>query len=96
MQFELDGCEPFEEDTWEGRLLRFGGVDGAVIRMGGQIPRCAVTTYDPDSGERDFGTLHAIKRLRGSNADGKLPFGVYAEVVEPGTVRVGDSAEPLG
>jgi uncharacterized protein YcbX len=64
--------------------------------MGGQIPRCAVTTYDPDSGVRDFGTLHAIKRLRGENGAGKLPFGVYAEVVEPGTVRVGDEAEPLG
>jgi uncharacterized protein YcbX len=100
MLFELDGCEPFEEDTWEGRLLRFGrsGNDldgGAVIRVGGQIPRCAVTTYDPDSGDRDFGTLHAIKQLRGENADRKLPFGVYGEVVEPGTVKVGDRAEPL-
>jgi uncharacterized protein YcbX len=102
MQFELDGCEPFEEDTWKGRLLRFGGGagtgdgrDGAVIRIGGQIPRCAVTTYDPDTGERDFSTLHAIKQLRGENADRKLPFGVYAEVAEPGTVRVGDAAEPL-
>jgi uncharacterized protein YcbX len=97
MQFELEGCEPFEEDTWQGRAVRLGPAGtGAVVRMGGQIPRCAVTTYDPDSGVRDFGTLHAIKRLRGENGAGKLPFGVYAEVVEPGTVRVGDEAEPLG
>ena len=93
MLFELDGCEPFEEDTWEGRLLRLGS---AVIRVGGQIPRCAVTTYDPETGERDFGTLHAIKEFRGVNADGKLPFGVYGEVVEPGTVQVGDGAALVG
>jgi MOSC domain-containing protein YiiM len=24
------------------------------------------------------------------SADGDLPFGVYADVLEPGTVRVGD------
>jgi uncharacterized protein YcbX len=92
MLFELAGCEPYEEDTWDGRLLRLGD---AVIRVGHQIPRCAVTTYDPDTGERDFGTLHEIKRQRGENADRKLPFGVYGEVVEPGTVRVGDPAVPL-
>jgi uncharacterized protein YcbX len=92
MLFELAGCEPYEEDTWNGRLLRLGE---AVIRVGGQIPRCAVTTYDPDTGERDFGTLHAIKRLRGENAAGKLPFGVYGDVAEPGTVRMGDPATVL-
>jgi len=93
--FELDGCAAFEEDTWEGRLLRLGGANGsgAVIRMGGQIPRCAVTTYDPDTGVRDFGTLHAITALRGVNDHGKLPFGVYADVAEPGTVSIGDPAE---
>jgi uncharacterized protein YcbX len=93
--FELDGCGPFEEDTWEGRLLRLGaaGNGGATIRMGGQIPRCAVTTYDPSTGERDFPTLHAITDLRGVNAAGKLPFGVYADVEEPGVVAVGDAAD---
>ena len=92
MLFELDGCEPYEEDTWSGRLLRLGD---ARIRVGGQIPRCAVTTYDPESGSRDFGTLHAIKQLRGENAERKLPFGVYGEVVESGMVRVGDPATPM-
>jgi uncharacterized protein YcbX len=61
--------------------------------VGGQIPRGAVTTYDPATGEHDFGTLHAITELRGVNAAGKLPFGVYAEVEEPGAVAVGDAAE---
>ena len=29
MQFELDGCEPFEEDTWDGGPVRIGG---AVVK----------------------------------------------------------------
>jgi MOSC domain-containing protein YiiM len=39
---------------------------------------------------RDFPTLHVIKGYRGVSAEGQLEFGVYAEVVEPGTVRIGD------
>jgi uncharacterized protein YcbX len=89
LNIELAGCEPFEEDTWEGRAMRIGD---AVIRVGGPIPRCAITTYDPDSGVRDFGTLKAIREVRGVTPQGKLNFGVYASVVEPGVIAVGDEA----
>jgi MOSC domain-containing protein YiiM len=34
-----------------------------------------------------------IKGYRGVSAQGNLEFGVYAEVLEPGTVRVGDGVE---
>lgn len=90
MLFDLDGSEPFEEDKWRGRELRVGG---ALLRVGGPVPRCAVTTQDPDTGIRDYDTLRAIRDLRGvREADGKsLNCGVYAEVVEPGRVRVGDA-----
>jgi uncharacterized protein YcbX len=91
MLVELDGCEPYEEDTWIGGLVRVGE---ALLRIPGPIPRCAVTTYDPDSGVRDFGTLRAIRDQRGRGPGGKLYFGVYGEVVEPGIVRVGDRADP--
>jgi MOSC domain-containing protein YiiM len=40
--------------------------------------------------KRDFSTLKVIKDYRGISPDGDLDFGVYASVVEPGTVRVGD------
>ncbi len=90
--FELDGCEPYEEDTWIGRTVRVGD---ATVRVPGQIPRCAVTTYDPDTGERDAGTLKAIKDTRGQGPDGELFFGVYGEVMQPGTVRVGDPVVPM-
>jgi uncharacterized protein YcbX len=89
---EMAGAEPYEEDSWIGRTIRLGG---AVARVPGPIPRCAVTTYDPDTGRRDVGTLKAIKGTRGQGPDGQLFFGVYGQVSEPGPVRVGDPVEPL-
>jgi len=86
----LAGCEPHEEDTWEGGLLRLGE---ALVRVGGPVPRCATTTRDPESGVRDFDTLREVKAYRGLRGGKHVDFGVYGEVVEPGRVRVGDPAE---
>jgi hypothetical protein len=90
MTFELDGCEPHEEDAWCGRRLRIGG---AVVRIGVSVPRCVITTLDPKTGVRDFPTLSVIKSYRGRTDDG-LPFGVYGQIEEPGVVRVGDPVQP--
>lgn len=90
MTFDLEGCGAYEEDTWAGRVV---GLGGAMVRVLGAVPRCVVTTLDPTTGERDFPTLAAIKRSRGV-IDGDLPFGVYAEILEPGDVAVGDAVEP--
>ena len=91
MLFTLAGCRPHEEDEWEGRLARIGD---AVIRVGGPVERCAMTTRDPDTGERDLDTLGLIKSYRGFSERRTLDFGVYAEIVQPGLVRVGDTVEP--
>jgi uncharacterized protein YcbX len=93
MLMDLDGCEPHEEDTWDGRAVRIGE---AVVRMAGPVPRCVVTTQDPETGLKDFETLKHIRRTRGTVADGRsraLMFGMYADVVEPGRIRVGDRLE---
>jgi uncharacterized protein YcbX len=92
MLVELAGCEPHEEDTWGGRRLRIGQ---AVVRVGGPIPRCVVTTLHPDVGIKDFDTLKAIAAYRGVTPDRDINFGVYAEVVEPGTIGVGDEVALL-
>ena len=94
MLLNLGGCDPHEEDGWRDRRVRVGE---AVLRVGGPVPRCAVTTQDPATGVRSLDTLGAIKRYRGVRAeDGKsLDFGVYARVEQPGRVRVGDAVEPL-
>jgi uncharacterized protein YcbX len=71
-------------------------VGEATIRVRGQIPRCIVTTLSPDSGVKDFRTLNMIARHRPRIAGrGGLPFGMYAEVVQGGRVRVGDPVEPI-
>jgi uncharacterized protein len=93
INLEVDGVEPYEEDTWDGREVRVGEV---TIRVGGQIPRCVVTTLAPDTGEKDFKTLNQLARYRPRiGAKGGLPFGMYARAVRTGRVRVGDPVEPI-
>jgi uncharacterized protein YcbX len=68
----------------------------AVVRPGGHIGRCAVTTQDPDTGIRSLDTLRLIAETRGHLLTTEpLPFGVWAEVIVPGRVRVGDPVERL-
>ena len=91
MLIEVAGAErPHQEDEWIGRDVRIGE---AVVRVTRPDPRCVITTQDPETGERDFPTLHVIRGYRGVREGRHLDFGVYAEVVTPATVRVGD---PLG
>jgi uncharacterized protein YcbX len=90
MLLEIEGCAPHEEDTWAGRHMRLGE---AVIEIGGPVPRCATTTRDPNTGRRDLDTLREIAAYRGKRDGKKIDFGVYAQVVRPGRVRVGDPVE---
>ena len=90
MLLELDGSHAHEEDTWRDLRARAGE---AVLRVRGPVPRCAVTTQDPDTGAVTLDTLRGIKSYRGLR-DGKLiDFGVYFDVEQPGRVRVGDPVE---
>ena len=91
MLVELDGCAPHEEDGWTGLRLRMGD---AIVRVGDGVPRCVLTTMHPDTGEPDFPTLDVLATYR--RREGELLFGVYADVEEPGRVRVGDAVEVLG
>lgn len=94
MLFELDGCEPHEEDSWVKRRVRIGE---AVVYLRNDVGRCAITTQNPDSGAPDLDTLRTIRTYRSETANEKgkkhLPFGVYGEVVEPGRVAVGDDVD---
>ncbi|HEX4467142.1 MAG TPA: MOSC N-terminal beta barrel domain-containing protein [Solirubrobacteraceae bacterium] len=91
MTIELDGVEPFAEDSWLGRTVEIG--DGSVL-VHGHVGRCIVTTKHPDSGVADLPTLDLLRAFR-ANTDTTepLPFGVYGEVTRPGVVRVGDRVE---
>ncbi|HEV2592885.1 MAG TPA: MOSC domain-containing protein [Gaiellaceae bacterium] len=93
MHFGIDGVDPHAEDTWLGKRVRLGD---AVVIPQGHVGRCAVTTQNPQTGSPDLDTLKALKRYRGElETTEPLPFGVYASVVEPGIVRVGDPVFPL-
>jgi MOSC domain-containing protein len=84
MTITIDGVEPWEEHGWSGRELVAGD---AMLRVTEPVPRCVVTTRDPDSGRRDAPTLKALATLRGRD---DVTFGVWCEVVAPGRVLVGD------
>ena len=93
MLFGVDGIEPHAEDAWVGGRVRIGE---AVAQLHGNVGRCVITTQHPDTGVRDLDTLRVIKDYRGeAPTTERLPFGVWGEVVEPGTVRLGDDVVPV-
>jgi uncharacterized protein YcbX len=91
MTFGIDGIPAYAEDRWIGRDVRIGG---ALVRVAGNVGRCAVTTHDPDTGRPSFDTLHVLQHERGHLPTSEpLPFGVWAEVVTAGPVALGDPVE---
>jgi uncharacterized protein YcbX len=93
MLFEIDGVEPYAEETWIDRDVRIGE---AVVRPRGNIGRCVVTTCDPDTATRDFDTLRVLAQHRKDvETNEPLPLGVVGTVVTPGRVRVGDAVLAL-
>lgn len=95
MTFGIDGVEAHAEDGWRGRDVRLGE---ALLRVTGNVGRCAVTTRHAETGVVDFPTLHHLAAYRrdGIETTEPLPFGVHARVLEPGRVRVGEAVEPVG
>ena len=87
--FLIDGCSPHEEDFWLGGVIQIG--PELLLRMVAPDPRCAITTFDPDTGQRDFDTPRLLLSYRpGARAP---HFGVYATVESTGAVSVGDQVE---
>jgi uncharacterized protein YcbX len=88
MLFEVDGVEPYAEDSWLGRDVRIGE---ATVRPLGNVGRCVITTCHPDTAERDFDTLGVLAAYRREiETTEPLPLGVAGAVVGPGHVRLGD------
>jgi uncharacterized protein len=90
---ETDDGEPFGEAAWLGATLDVGD-EGPLLRVVSPTERCAVTTFDPDTLQRDNRVLAGLARERDNF------FGVYATVVRPGWLAVGDPVrlvdEPAG
>jgi uncharacterized protein len=92
MLIDLEGAEAHEEDTWIGRRI---GVGDAILRVTKPDARCAITTQDPVIGMRDLDTLRTIISYRGLREGKHADFGVLADVVQPGRIRVGDEVSVL-
>jgi uncharacterized protein YcbX len=83
----FSGGAPFEELGWVGREAMLGG---ARLRVFKRTQRCAATEVNPETAERDARPPRwLVQHYR--HAD----MGVYAEVLEGGTVALGDSLELL-
>lgn len=80
----LDGTDPWQEFDWIGHEIRIGN---ALLRVEEPIERCAHTKANPLTGARDADTLGVLERNFGHQN-----FGVYARVVQGGTVRISDTA----
>jgi uncharacterized protein YcbX len=82
----FDGGSAWQEFNWIGQVFRIGT---ARLRIVERIGRCAATTVDPATAERD---LNIPKIL--SKAYGHSDCGVYAEIMAGGTVAEGDEIVP--
>jgi uncharacterized protein len=84
MTITVTGTDAWAEHAWGGQNLTIGEV---ALRVVAPVPRCVVTTRNPESGATDARILHALARLRGKD---DLTFGVWCEPVTTGRIHVGD------
>ena len=79
---DLEGGEAFDELNWVGRILRVGNAARIAITQVDQ--RCMIITLDPASAKPSPAVLRCVAQAH------KQCAGVYATVLTPGEVRVGD------
>ena len=86
----------FTENDWAGRGLRVG--NDLVLRVLLRTPRCAIPTLEHGDLPRDRAALRVPaehNRISPMGDFGAQPCaGVYAEVLRPGRVQVGDEVTP--
>jgi uncharacterized protein YcbX len=92
MLINLEDAAAHEEDGWIGRRI---GLGDAILRVTKPDARCAMTTHDPDTGDPDLDTLRTLIAYRGLREGKHADFGVLADVVQPGRIRVGDAVTVL-
>jgi uncharacterized protein YcbX len=83
--------DAFVENDWTQRDARLGD---ARIRLTDASPRCVMTTLAQHDLPRDRAVLQTLARHNRIETEGLGAFaclGIYAEVVETGTVREGDA-----
>jgi hypothetical protein len=81
----FDGGKPWQEFDWLDREIAIGDVRLKVYK---RIDRCAATTVNPATAERDL----QIPRLL-QHGFGHIDCGVYAEILNAGEIAQGDALQ---
>lgn len=81
---EVPDTEAFVENDWVGKTLNFGNVQ---LKVSQETKRCVMTTLAQGDLPKDANVLRSIVR----NNSGS--FGVYASIVKPGSISIGDRVE---
>jgi len=82
----FDGGRPWEEMQWVGGPIAIGPVRLEVLKP---ITRCAATNVNPETAERDMNLPLALQK-----GFGHPTMGIYARVLNAGTIAVGDAIGP--
>ena len=85
--FLIEGMEPWAEFDLCGMQVKVGDT---ILEVTERIDRCGATNVDPDTAERDLNIPKALMR-----GYGHIECGVFARVIEGGTVREGDTITPV-
>lgn len=85
MNLLIEGVNAWAETLWPGKRVKIGDV---ILEITENTGRCKATHVNPDTGKLDQKVLHALK-----NNFGHTQMGVYAVVIEGGTIQAGDSLE---
>ena len=80
----------FTEDELVGKAVRVG--ETAVLAIRERDPRCRFVTYDPEAPDTAE-PLFSLMKLLDRRHEGRA--GIYASVVVPGVVTVGDALQVL-
>lgn len=81
-----EASEGFVEEDWAGKKMRIGNL---MVQCEVICPRCVMVTHGFDDLPKDPTIMRTLVRETGGH------IGVYASVLEPGSVRVGDEVEIL-
>jgi uncharacterized protein len=82
----VDTAEPFVEERWVGHELDLGS---ARLRVVERVPRCRTIDIRQDGADPGAQWLTALTQER------EMSLAVYADVVRPGRIAVGDPARPV-
>jgi uncharacterized protein YcbX len=82
----LEGLAPFAEFDLVGQVLTTPS--GTRLKVTKRIERCAATNVDPDTGIRDLEIPKSLMK-----AYGHFDCGIYAEVLQGGTLEAGEDLE---